>query len=166
MPCPVCHKSRTNLRRRCCSRECASKPSYTAQCIDCGQEIKCCIIGRPRLRCRRCAQRKARKSSCYKLRQNHRKRCRLYGVPYDSSVTNDKVFARDRYRCHICKQKTLKEFRFVEGKPHPSSPTIDHHPFPLSAGVRGHEWDNVQCACWLCNVKKSSKWSKQRLLFV
>jgi 5-methylcytosine-specific restriction endonuclease McrA len=166
MPCPVCQKSRTDLRRKCCSMSCACKPSVVRECIDCGASLLCSIAGRPRLRCQKCIRRKARKSKSYRLRENHRKRCRLYNVPYDPAVTSQKVFERDRYRCHICRKRTLDAFQFIEGKPHPSSPTIDHHPFPLSAGVRGHEWDNVRCACWLCNVKKSSKWSMQRLLFV
>jgi 5-methylcytosine-specific restriction endonuclease McrA len=86
-------------------------------------------------------------------------------VPYDASVKPHLVFERDGYRCHICKKKALPKYIAVNGRAHPRSPTVDHHPYPLSAGVKGHEWDNVRCACWLCNVRKGAAWSGQRVLF-
>lgn len=152
-------------RRRFCGLSCAKKYRCVCLCQNCGCQIECRGIGRPKRLCRKCNVRKQRRTDCVRLRENHRKRCRLYGVPYDPKVTGRAVFARDGYRCHICKRRTLLAFRFVNAKPHPQSPTIDHHPYPLSAGVLGHEWDNVKCACWLCNVRKSKKWSRQPLLF-
>lgn len=164
MPCLhcQCHKQ---PRRKFCSLACAQQHRVARACQDCGTQMQCRTIGRPKRRCRKCTARIQRRSDSARLRENHRKRCRLYGVPYNPKVTAQAVFIRDRYRCHICKRRTLLAFCFVDGKPHPQSPTIDHHPYPLSAGVLGHEWDNVKCACWLCNVRKSGKWSRQQLLF-
>jgi hypothetical protein len=40
--------------------------------------------------------------------------------------------------------------------PHRLSPTVDHI-MPLSWRKLGHTWDNVQCACWSCNVQKNNR---------
>ncbi len=165
MPCLHCLAEKTNRGGKFCGQQCAKNYRVFRLCQDCKCPIECQAVGRPKRRCRKCTSRKQRNTASSKLRQNHRKRCRLYGVPYSSQVTSQAVFEKDSYRCHICKRQTLKVFKFVNGRPHPQSPTIDHHPYPLSAGVLGHEWDNVRCACWLCNVRKSSKWSGQHLLF-
>lgn len=151
--------------RHFCGRQCANSYSTIRSCVDCGTEISCRAVGRPRQRCTRCVRRKAWRSACVKLRSNHRKRCRLYNVPFDPRVKAELVFRRDKYVCHICKRRTLRAFAFDCGAPNPLSPTIDHHPYPLCLGIRGHEWDNVKCACWLCNVRKSRSWDGQNLLF-
>jgi 5-methylcytosine-specific restriction endonuclease McrA len=43
----------------------------------------------------------------------------------------------------------------VNEMPHPLSPTVDHI-IAISRGIKGHTWDNVQCACWECNVAKGA----------
>jgi 5-methylcytosine-specific restriction endonuclease McrA len=50
----------------------------------------------------------------------------------------------------------VKKFVLVNNVPHPRSPTVDHI-IAISLGIKGHTWDNVQCACWQCNVKKGAK---------
>ncbi len=167
-PCLNCGQPIRKMNRstqRYCSLQCADSHSSESKCIDCGDAISNKGNGRPKLRCRKCKVRRQRKSESVRLKSNHRKRCRLYGVRWDSKVTAAKVFERDGFKCHLCKRKTLLTFVFVDGRPDPRSPTIDHHPYPLSAGVLGHEWDNVRCACWGCNTKKSAQWSRQPLLF-
>lgn len=98
-------------------------------------------------RCPRCAKRHLRRG-----KGKFRERCKRAGVPYDSSVTADKVFERDRYRCHLCGCKTPKNLR---GKQLPSSPEVDHI-VPITCGG-GHTWDNVACACRSCNGRKSAR---------
>jgi len=95
----------------------------------------------------RCMKRAARRG-----RTHHEQRARRAGVPCDYSVDPLKVFARDGYRCRLCGCKTPKHLR---GKNQPISPELDHI-VPISAGG-GHTWDNVQCACRTCNIRKSGK---------
>ncbi|NBW22314.1 MAG: HNH endonuclease [Caulobacteraceae bacterium] len=85
-----------------------------------------------------------------------RNRCKRFGVAYDPAVKSSMVFERDSFACQICRKQCLKKFRWIKGMPHPLSPTVDHIT-PLSWRIRGHTWDNVQCACWSCNVHKSNK---------
>lgn len=173
--CAVCAKAfRPEYRHpdsRFCSFVCAGKWSCSRECHSCGSLVKVMAIGRnakKRVRkvlCRVCSLRKYRTTEKAKdsrrLRDNYRKRCRLNGVPFDPAVKPKLVFDRDRRICHICKRKTLEVFTLIGGKPHTMSPTVDHHPYPLSAGVMGHTWDNVRCACWGCNTAKGAKWSGQ-----
>jgi hypothetical protein len=151
---------------RFCSNECASAWSRNVPCRLCGEIVAIRAIGRDARKrrcsavCKRCAIRRwratAKAKDARRLRDNHRKRCRLHGVPYDPRVTARLVFERDKYKCHICGNQTLFLFAWKGAVPDERSPTIDHHPHPLSAGVSGHEWHNVRCACWGCNVRKGA----------
>jgi hypothetical protein len=157
-----------------CSRECACLWMKVSQCVECGQEVEVKGVGRnatkrrSAAKCRRCAVKAYRKTASAKaarrLVDNHRKRCRRHGVHFDSKVKSHLVFERDKFVCHICKRMTLPVFTLRGASPHPLSPTVDHHPYPLSAGIKGHEWDNVRCACWLCNTRKGARWPGQLLL--
>jgi hypothetical protein len=148
-----------------CSWGCARKDFTDAICTCCARPMKIHFIGgsvearTTNPVCNKCVL-KRHKKNC----GDFRKRCRRFGVSYDPKVTRLKVFERDRYRCHICKKKTLMKYVVRDGCAHPMSPTVDHHPYPLSAGIMGHEWDNVRCACLKCNVRKGAAWSGQRLL--
>ena len=165
--CPVCknhHVCRKSRKHSHCSRECFYKDKTPATCMRCKKQMLVAFAGsnfQERIKsplCDRCLIAKARKR--YGCR-DFRSRCMRFGVPFDPAVKPKLVFDRDRRICHICKRKTLQVFTWVGGKPHPMSPTVDHHPYPLSAGVMGHTWDNVRCACWGCNTAKGAKWSGQ-----
>jgi 5-methylcytosine-specific restriction endonuclease McrA len=116
-----------------------------------------CPVPKGRLQCDSCNRSKWLK---YKRERNkscsHRKRCRKFGVPWDPKVRRRAVFKRDGYRCGICGKQTLKDGKMEGNKVHPSSPSVDHI-IPLSHGIKGHTWDNVQCACWICNTRKSTR---------
>lgn len=71
-----------------------------------------------------------------------------------------KVFERDNWRCHICKDKTPKKLR---GTYEPKAPELDHI-ITLAEGG-GHTYNNVACCCRSCNMKKSSKSYGQLILF-
>ena len=122
-----------------------------SRCRDCGRVVS--RDGRKRF-CDTCSNsRKAKQRSKHRGGRDHRKRCRHFGVRWDSSVRMRLVLERDKYTCAICKKPTLKKFTIVGGKVHPRSPTVDHI-IPLSMRIKGHTWCNVQCACWRCNVEK------------
>lgn len=80
---------------------------------------------------------------------------------YDEPVDWLKVMRRDKWRCHMCHKKTLKRLR---GTQDPLAPVVDHI-VPLAAGGR-ENYDNVACACYECNAKKSAKILGQLSLFV
>lgn len=149
-----------------CSWECARKDFTAAVCTCCSRPMKIHFIGgnvearKAKPVCNRCVLNRHKK-----MCGDFRKRCRKFDVSYDPKVTRRAVFHRDGFRCHICKKKTLRKYVVRDGRAHPRSPTVDHHPYPLSAGIKGHEWDNVRCACLKCNVRKGASWSGQMLLF-
>ena len=83
--------------------------------------------------------------------QSYRGRCRRYGSYYDPSVKRDAVIKRDKGVCRICgKRCNPNDKRW--GTSGPDYPTVDHIR-PLSKGGT-HTWDNVQCACGMCNSEK------------
>ena len=142
-------------KRRNCAR-CASGLPQTTKCIECGQPRQ-----DGRRRCRSCW--KSRQRKLQQEHGNHRKKCRKHGVPYDPSVNRFGVCERDKWICQICGVKTRKVANTT--RPHPREATIDHIT-PLARGTRGHEWDNVQCACRRCNcyVKRDKAIHCQRRL--
>jgi 5-methylcytosine-specific restriction endonuclease McrA len=62
------------------------------------------------------------------------------------------VFARDDWSCYLCRRKTPKE---LVGTQAANAPSVDHV-VPLSKGG-SHTWDNVRCACRLCNTRKGDR---------
>lgn len=88
---------------------------------------------------------------CKKNGKSYRRRCRNYGVYYDPSVTRIKVVTRDKNICQIC-GKTCNPNDRRWGSLGPDFPTLDHV-IPLARGGT-HTWQNVQCACGMCNSSK------------
>ena len=80
-----------------------------------------------------------------------RSRCRKYKSMYDPAVKPHLVIQRDKGVCQICGKKCDETDRRW-GSFGPDSPTVDHI-VPLAQGG-AHTWDNVQCACALCNSYK------------
>jgi len=64
--------------------------------------------------------------------------------------TKIEIFQRDHWLCQICYKKINNKMSF----PHPDSATLDHI-IPICKGGK-HTKDNVQCAHWKCNKKKST----------
>lgn len=157
MECEACHKTiqRQSSMQRVCSEACRyrlEKPLHEA-CDDCGAELN--YESRHIKRCEPC--RKKRRNEWKKQAgKTPRKRCKKHGVPCDPSVKSRGVFERDGYRCQLCMRKCLRKFTIVNDVPHPLSPTVDHI-VAISLGIKGHTWDNVQCACWECNVAKGAR---------
>ncbi len=67
------------------------------------------------------------------------------------SVDPMKVFARDKWRCHLCGVSTPKRLR---GTLDDRAPELDHV-VPLAAGG-AHSYANTACACRACNIKKGA----------
>lgn len=156
-PCLACGKLllKTSGQRKFCNDACSwrySNPLHE-RCLDCGCDLNAgsrCVR-----RCEPCKQ-KRRNQSKRLTGKNARKRCKRHGVQWDSSVKPLKVFERDRYVCQLCGRKCLPTYTVVDGMPLSLSPTVDHI-VPIALGIKGHTWDNVQCACWECNVAKGAK---------
>lgn len=91
------------------------------------------------------------KQKAKRKQNNYRERCRKYGVYYDPSVSRDKVIERDDGICQICGIKCNPNDKSW-GSSGATYPTLDHI-IPLAKGGT-HTWDNVQCACGLCNSNK------------
>lgn len=156
MECEACSKKieRQSSMQRVCSEACRyrlEKPLHEA-CLDCGSQLN--ADTRYVRRCEPC--RKKRISWLKKQAgKTPKKRCKRHGVPCDPSVKSRKVFERDGYICQLCMRKCLPKFTVIDDMPHPLSPTVDHI-LAIALGIKGHTWDNVQCACWECNVAKGA----------
>jgi len=163
-PCHECEKS-CEPGRKFCSRECMHTHRVTTKCPSCGVDVHGVSIFASAPLCSDCSResqrrsrRKARKSG-RKKHSNWRRRCRQYGGYFNPAVKRDAIFERDGYRCHVCKRKLPEKF----SHDNPQSPTVDHHPVPLSKGG-DHDWHNVRCCCWECNTRKGSSWDGQMML--
>jgi len=82
--------------------------------------------------------------------KNHRRRARRRNLPYEP-ISRVRLFERDGWSCQICGVATPQH---LSGSTHPDAPELDHR-LPLAAGG-SHTWDNVQCACRRCNIRKGS----------
>lgn len=82
---------------------------------------------------------------------SYRGRCRRYGAYYDPSVSRDAVIKRDKGVCQICGKRCDPNDKSW-GTSGPNYPTVDHIR-PLARGGT-HTWNNVQCACGMCNSEK------------
>jgi 5-methylcytosine-specific restriction endonuclease McrA len=169
-PCKQCGgslKQHATERTQFCSIRCASLYENKRTCSDCGRLfVRMGVQGQSNY-CLHCVDKRKRayRKRVKKLLGNYRLRCRHYGVPYDRTVTRPRVFERDGYRCGLCGTKCLGRFTWRESRPDPRSPTVDHI-IALAFGIKGHTWDNVQCACFKCNsVKGKSKQGQIRMQF-
>ena len=143
-----------------CSKQCARMLSrrktgfcnsylITKTCVVCGEAFKT-YRGKQVTCSKECSDAKDRE------RRNHqntsfRSRCKKYGVYFDAKVKADLVIKRDGCVCQICGKRcdpSDKRWGFFG----PDYPTLDHIR-PLSKGGT-HTWDNVQCACGMCNSEK------------
>jgi hypothetical protein len=95
----------------------------------------------------------------HRMGNDHRKRARHYGVEYES-VDARRVYARDKWRCGLCREKVDKSLKY----PHPMSASLDHV-VPMSKGG-GHTYANSQCAHWKCNVDKGNRGHGEQLALV
>jgi hypothetical protein len=156
MKCECCGKQiiKQTSMQRVCSDACRyrlEKPLHE-ECLDCGSPLK--ADTRYVRRCKACRKKRVRWLR-KQAGKTPKKRCKRHGVPCDASVKSKKVFERDDYICQLCRRKCLAKFTVIDGMPHPLSPTVDHI-IAIALGIKGHTWDNVQCACWECNVAKGA----------
>lgn len=113
-----------------------------ANCIMCGKRFK--SYHNSQTYCNDC-------QAEYLKTTSYRRRCRKFGVLFDPSVTRDEVIKRDHNICQICGIKCNPDDKSW-GSYGATYPTLDHI-IPLSKGG-AHTWNNVQCACAMCNSKK------------
>lgn len=156
--CKNCGRLCLNGSKTVCSNRCGRKLKVNSTCTDCGESFAHSVLHKRR-RCKQCSRQRKHKYK-NRLSANNRKRCRKFGVPFDPSIKARDVCARDNHICHICRRKVLPVFTKKGSVVHPRSPSVDHL-IPLSAGIKGHTWDNVRCACFECNWKKGAEWSGQ-----
>lgn len=154
-PCETCGKTieltecESGLRgRRFCSRICqpsvkrARLRSLPSKCHACGVEF-CALGSRWRFCSDECRSRT--RSSQNRAKNAKRRGARREAVDYLL------VFARDDWRCQICRKPVLEKHSF----PHPQSATVDHI-VPLSKGG-SHTLENVQLAHFGCNARRHNR---------
>ena len=148
--------------QRHCNRLCRERRSKgrttpvleTRRCQQCDEDFTC-NSNSTRCYCtEQCAKRRRRTDG-----RHYRERARKAGVAYEP-VRKAKVFARDKWRCGICKRKVSPKLTY----PHPMSASLDHM-LPMSLGG-SHTYANVQCSHLQCNVDKRNAGSGEQLALV
>lgn len=151
--CDVCQAVTESSEHRFCSRACmyawrGSRPCSKCQCVVPNAQSHGSVT------CQAC---KRARALLLKKRYGHsfRARARKYGALYEP-VPRREIYARDGWKCQLCNRQCKRHWTFnaSTGRPHPMSPTIDHI-VPLSRGGH-HVYDNLQLACWGCNVRKGA----------
>lgn len=99
------------------------------------------------LGCKKASAQQAKKK--HRRVEKARRRARERGATADR-IDPLRVFARDKWTCHLCGCKTPSKLR---GTYEPNAPELDHI-LPLAAGGQ-HTWSNVACCCRRCNGAKS-----------
>lgn len=152
--CLVCSRPTESHSSKFCSRDCMYQWRGDRACCLCGA-IKSNAQAHGSVVCRACKKKKA-KARRPQHRSNFRRRARKHGVAYVPIKRID-IYERDSWRCQLCHRLCNKTWLVSKrnGRPHPRSPTIDHI-VPMSCGG-GHVPENVQLACWSCNVAKGAR---------
>jgi hypothetical protein len=121
-------------------------------CLNCGKMFRNGIDKLCSIECRKQSRRRNKRSGRKgRAAHGHRERCKIAGLPFDSSVTRDFVFNRDGFVCMLCGAKTVNGDRSL-------APTIGHIvPLknPLNA-KHGHTPENTCTNCAMCNGRQGS----------
>ena len=178
---PKCRQARQRAKRKIATCLCCQKPFHWRRmgrrsgkyCSrECAFEAR-----RLRLPCTRFTRRRGTSIECQlsawfhswgndteeceslPLSGGHLRRCRQYGVPYES-ISEKTVFDAAGWKCQMCGCDLLRKQTIGDdGKIDPRSPEIDHIiPLSLGAGVSpGHVPSNVQASCRGCNSAKGNR---------
>ncbi len=169
--------------RKYCSWECwtASHAVGMNVCHYCQKEFKRKSYnhewqGKNKYCCRECylndrwgKDRPAKKSSTQaidracrtSLKTSLRKRCKVYGVPFDPDCTREAVCERDGWICQQCGVECHKgRHRFNKRTRKMSKRNAEHdHIVPLAKRnpKKGNTFDNSQCLCRVCNGRKHAR---------
>ena len=115
-------------------------------CLDCGRASGTHESGYAKRWCDNCYRARHREAVWM---EKHYRRAQEHGVKRER-IDRREVCARYGWTCGICGLKTNQA---LLGTSEPNAPTVDHI-VPMSKGG-SHTYDNVQCACHLCNSLKS-----------
>lgn len=152
-------QKKTEARRKAAeAKKAAARSGYLASkqlgtCRTCGGAFhQPSHLGRPTVDCPDCAKeifrmRRRKYNAIRKLRGKAKRK----GAAYQH-IDPTKVFVRDGWVCHICKEPTDPSLR---GSIDPKAPELEHI-ISLSDGG-GHTWGNVACACRACNLWKGAR---------
>lgn len=94
--------------------------------------------------------RKSEESRALRRRAKAKRRAAIHGVEYEN-IDPIKVFERDKWRCHLCGNKTPRKLR---GTMDDRAPELEHIVSLADGG--SHTWGNVACACRKCNNTKGA----------
>lgn len=157
-------------RQCCCSTECSDARSRRQSVEHSKAHDARNRIARP---CRECGMLfepeygNKRRNFCSELCLNRHckrigkavRRARKRGATSEP-VDPFKVFARDRWVCHLCHTKTNKKMR---GTCHPDAPELDHVVSLADGGA--HTYANTACSHRRCNAAKGSRSIGQLRMF-
>lgn len=127
-----------------------SEHQMTFNFCKCGQ-----LIPFERKSCDECIRKSLRASE---MRKETKRRIRAKTSHFDSDITLERLYERDKGVCYLCNEHcSWEDYRkengiFIIGS---NYPTIEHVIALCNGG--SHSWDNVKLACHACNSKKGKK---------
>jgi hypothetical protein len=144
---PVCAAHRRRLRLW---------GSLERRCGSCGNVLPVVLAG-GRIDRRFCDACKLQRGRARARQTFHRRRAAKAGAGSEKFSSLD-VFARDRWRCGLCRRKVNQRLTY----PHPKSASLDHK-VPLASGG-SHTRANTQLAHLRCNHRKRDRGEPEQLL--
>lgn len=127
--------------------------NWNPNCSICGKDMAS-LKALPKYCSRPCALKSHRQSAAY---QSHKSAHKALRRMVQKAATVERfsplaVLERDKWRCHICGDRTPRSLR---GTTDPKAPELDHI-IPLALGGE-HSMANTACACRACNGSKGAR---------
>lgn len=165
--CPPCFEKSANILRQLRKRRAKGRVHLAPRlsvaefrnvcCKECDAPFSASALGNGRYMI--FCSRKCQKANSDRKRTKAR-RALTRGAMAAVRIDPTEVFVRDAWRCRMCGVGTPKRLR---GKNEARSPELDHI-VPLALGGP-HTWDNLQCLCRQCNLRKGATAFGQLMLF-
>lgn len=155
--CRACRRQRDHDRVNAAKAAKRRLPRQT-HCLVCGKGFIASVRGLKQLYCcRRCCKKAARKRE----RAYYRAQNRLHAAvrSLGENINPYEIFERDGWKCQLCGRRIDRKAVF----PDYLSAVLDHI-VPISKGGL-HTRQNVQCAHFICNSRRSDTGPAQMLLF-
>lgn len=156
--CARCGTALTGNQLKFCSTICTMRAYWkvpnSRECKGCGEPFE--LKGKSEVCSKECAAIRDQRWKSdprtieEKRKRGSKRRAIQRGVQYEDFYHSE-IFRRDRWICQICLTPVDRSKTF----PHHLSPSIDHI-IPLCKGGP-HRRSNVQCAHWICNIRKSRR---------
>lgn len=155
-----------------CCRECFVRHrTHSRCCLECGKQIRRPSQNNPKKDALKYCSRecffnhrwgrhrpRVNRRNQYACNTSLRVRCKRLSVFHDKSCKREAVLERDSYRCQGCGIQCNRQYMVLKGNRICRKNAELDHIIPLThPDTPGHTWENCQCLCRSCNMRKSNR---------